>query len=442
MATPISKKSRDLTIDSSASTTPTSRDKSSVDSDFSYETSASSTLSLPPLQAKSNLDDVARLEPVVEDDPKSFDLVTPSDGHERAFSLEDRADQLFSKAHLEEIFLDPALLLRFTSFLSSYRPGSIPILIYYLDAIKALRAISYANAISEALEPIDGFDFTTHPARLTVNAVLEDKAKQAFDAMVQNDLPAFITYAYVQVVSVSIQRRITGTLPPHLREASEGLAEVFCLSDPCRPDNPIVFASEEFHRTTQYGVSYAIGRNSRFLQGPKTNKHSVERLRTAVEAGKEISEVFLNYRRDGSPFLNLLMVAPLVDSRGTIRYFIGAQVDVSGLAKDCTNLEGLQRLLRNQGSANNLENEAQSEDEQKAEFQLLSEMFNVGELETVRRHGGRMHREQIDDSDEAYDVPRPRLLLRDPSSEMYKPEEPRIRDNGKLVGVYQNVSLL
>lgn len=35
-----------------------------------------------------------------------------------------------------------------------------------------------------------------------------------------------------------------GTLAPHLREASEGLAEVFCLTDPSRPDNPIVFASE------------------------------------------------------------------------------------------------------------------------------------------------------------------------------------------------------
>jgi hypothetical protein len=62
--------------------------------------------------------------------------------------------------------------------------------------------------------------------------------------MVQNDLPAYITHVYIQTVSLSITRRIIGTLPPHLREASEGLAEVFCLTDPSRPDNPIVFASE------------------------------------------------------------------------------------------------------------------------------------------------------------------------------------------------------
>ena len=50
----------------------------------------------------------------------------------------------------------------------------------------------------------------------------------------------------------------------------------------------------EFHRTTQYGVNYAIGRNCRFLQGPKTNPASITRIRTAIASGKEISEVFLN----------------------------------------------------------------------------------------------------------------------------------------------------
>lgn len=43
--------------------------------------------------------------------------------------------------------------------------------------------------------------------------------------------------------------------------------------------------------------------------------------------------------------MNLLMIAPLRDSRGTIRYCIGAQVDVSGLVKECSDLESLNRLV-------------------------------------------------------------------------------------------------
>jgi hypothetical protein len=201
---------------------------------------------------------------------------------------------MFSHEHLEEIFADPSTMLEFTTFLSSRRPESVPLLIYYLDALKALKAIKYANAIAEALTPIDDHEFTRTAVQSTANTALEQRTKEAFDVLVREELPAYIAHVFVQVVSLSIQRRVTGTLPMHLREASEGLAEVFCLTDPSRPDNPIVFASEEFHRTTQYGVDYAIGRNCRFLQGPQTNKDSTRRLREAILAGKEVSEVFLN----------------------------------------------------------------------------------------------------------------------------------------------------
>lgn len=58
-----------------------------------------------------------------------------------------------------------------------------------------------------------------------------------------------------------------------------------------------------------------------------------------------------------------------------------------------------------------------------------------------------MHREQVDDRDdvsvrgEKYQH-RPRLLLKDPSSELYKQLPVSAKANGKLEGVYQNVSIL
>lgn len=203
------------------------------------------TQALGPLQQKGPIDDNDRLSPLLEDDPQSFDLISaPSENERSQFSLEMRSEQLFSKEHLQAIFRDTASLLRFTSFLSIARPKSVPTLIYYLDALKAIRAINYANAVAEALEPISGLEFTETQARPTLNAVLEEKAGRAFDVLVRDDLPAFITHVFVQVVSVSISKRVTGNLPPMLREASEGLAEVFCLTDPSRTDNPIIFASE------------------------------------------------------------------------------------------------------------------------------------------------------------------------------------------------------
>ncbi|KAJ4384069.1 hypothetical protein N0V86_000914 [Didymella sp. IMI 355093] len=420
-----------------SSTGPTTM-RSSADSVISVDSLAPSiaTGALAPLQHKNGLDDGDRLSPLLEDDPKSWDLVVPEEDRQ-VFSLEARSEQLFSKSHLAAIFKDTPSLLRFTSFLSAARPTSLPILIYYLDALKALRAINYANAVAEALEPIPGLEFTDTQARPTVNGILEEKAKQAFNILVRDDLPAFITHVFTQVVSVSISKRITGTLPPLLREASEGLAEVFCLTDPSRKDNPIIFASEEFHRTTQYGVNYAIGRNCRFLQGPKTSRSSVARFKEMCIEGKEHSEVLLNYRRDGSPFVNLLMQAPLLDSRGNLRYFIGAQIDVSGLVKDATDLEAFQRMLDEE------EGIAQP-DEGKDEFQELSEMFNHGELDTVRRFGGNMHRDHLEGSDDKTNgAQRPRLLIQDQSTlDVESAEKPPPKPEGRLAGPYKHYLLV
>lgn len=146
--------------------------------------------------------------------------------------------------------------------------------------------------------------------------------------------------------------------------------------------------------------------------------------------------------------MNLLMTAPLMDSRGNIRYFIGAQVDVSGLIKDCNEMDGLTRLLEKEQEA-----EAAGEDEdpnRKDEFQELSEMFNGAELDTVRKFGGRMHKEYVDDSDRESVHGRPRLLLKDPSQEILDKEKRSMSEsaastvkerlNGKLHGIYQHVS--
>jgi hypothetical protein len=281
------------TTSSSAANSP--REVSSFDSALSSETNHSThTIGLPALQSRTNLDDYDRLDPVMEDDPQSFDLVSPPTQDTRGFNLEKRAEELFSREHLQAIFDEPSSMLRFTSFLSRYRPKSIPLLIYYLDALKSLRAIKYANAIAEALSPIGGLEFTETCVQSTVNEALEKRTMEAFDRLVQEDLPAYICHVFMNVVTFSLRHRVTGTMPPDLREASEGLGEAFCLSDPSRPDCPIVLASEEFHRTTQYGVNYALGRNCRFLQGPNTSRAALDRIKGAIMEQKEICEVLVN----------------------------------------------------------------------------------------------------------------------------------------------------
>lgn len=135
--------------------------------------------------------------------------------------------------------------------------------------------------------------------------------------------------------------------------------------------------------------------------------------------------------------MNLLMTAPLSDSRGKIRYFIGAQVDVSGLVKECSELESLQRLLELHDKGETVPDVHNPSADKKDEFQELCEMFNMSELSTVRKHGGRMHSESQDDSDAAsMHSQQPRLLLKEP---LDNESSAAGRANGKLSGVFQHV---
>ncbi|KIW65636.1 hypothetical protein PV04_07878 [Phialophora macrospora] len=393
---------------------------------------------LPRLQANGQLENGDDLEPILEDDPASFNLISPPSAAPEIFSLEDQTQALFSKGHLQVIFADPTYLFKFTSFLGMHRPQSVPILVHYLDSLKSLRAINYANAICEGLDPVEGFEFTHRPVKPTINIALEERAKAAFEVLATEELPAFVTHQYIQVVSTTITARITGALSPGLREASDGLAEVFCVTDPSRPDNPIVFASEEFNRTTQYGMSYVLGRNCRFLQGPNTNPHSVRRIRDSLQAGRQHQEVLLNYRRDGSPFVNLLMMAPLSDSRGVVRYHIGAQVDVSGLVKDASEMESLQKLLEIRARGEDPPLPEKPNPEKNDELRELSEMLNQGELSTIKRHGGKMHREVVEEDLESVSSHQPRLLLKDPDTLI----PPIGGTSGRLGGIYQHFLLV
>lgn len=97
------------------------------------------------------------------------------------------------------------------------------------------------------------------------------------------------------------------------------------FSDPSLPDNPMIFVSEEFEKQTGYSAEQAIGRNCRFLQGADTDPHAVDAIRQALKAQTRFTIDILNYRKDGSTFLNRLRIRPIYDQQGQLLFFAGAQ---------------------------------------------------------------------------------------------------------------------
>ncbi|SMR47950.1 unnamed protein product [Zymoseptoria tritici ST99CH_3D1] len=113
------------------------------------------------------------------------------------------------------------------------------------------------------------------------------------------------------------------------RSKFQGLGDCFCLTDPRKADNPIVFASDGFVSVTGYSRSQIVPRNCRFLQGQDTDREAVARLRECIRTGQESVELLLNYKENGEPFWNLLYCAPLFSPSGEIDFFLGGQINCS-----------------------------------------------------------------------------------------------------------------
>ncbi|VVA26629.1 PREDICTED: LOV domain-containing [Prunus dulcis] len=114
-----------------------------------------------------------------------------------------------------------------------------------------------------------------------------------------------------------------------LKAALSTLQQTFVVSDATKPDCPILYASSGFFGMTGYSSKEVIGRNCRFLQGPETDQDEVAKIRDAVKNGTSYCGRLFNYKKDGTPFWNLLTITPIKDEQGKTIKFIGMQVEVS-----------------------------------------------------------------------------------------------------------------
>lgn len=101
------------------------------------------------------------------------------------------------------------------------------------------------------------------------------------------------------------------------------------LTNPNLDDNPIVYANRAFEKITRYSSDAVIGRNCRFLQGDDTDPAQVRQLAQAVREERDFSVDIVNYRSDGTRFLNRLMITPLYDEERNLQCFLGVQRDMS-----------------------------------------------------------------------------------------------------------------
>lgn len=100
------------------------------------------------------------------------------------------------------------------------------------------------------------------------------------------------------------------------------------ISDPRLPDNPIIACNAAFCALTGYPPEEVVGRNCRFLSGPGTEPWLTEEIRRGVREHRPVLVEILNYKRNGQPFRNAVLVAPIYDEEDALLYFLGSQVEI------------------------------------------------------------------------------------------------------------------
>lgn len=114
----------------------------------------------------------------------------------------------------------------------------------------------------------------------------------------------------------------------------------FTVCDARHPEQPIIYCSDTFCMLTGYTRNEILGRNCRFLQSPDgkvqrgserfhTDNAAVAHMKQHSNTMQECQASLINYRRNGSPFINLVTIVPIgwADSTEPV-YLVGFQVDL------------------------------------------------------------------------------------------------------------------
>lgn len=113
-----------------------------------------------------------------------------------------------------------------------------------------------------------------------------------------------------------------------LSEMIDGSAVAAVIANPRLPDTPIVACNDAFLELTGYGRDEVIGRNCRFLARGDADPASTAAIRGALRAARPIITELRNWRKNGVPFRNSIMIAPIFGDNGAVDYFLGSQIAV------------------------------------------------------------------------------------------------------------------
>ncbi len=94
-------------------------------------------------------------------------------------------------------------------------------------------------------------------------------------------------------------------------------------------EQPIIFANDALLRHTGYARDEVIGRSVRMLEGPDTDRETVQRVMTAVLHKEAVSAEMVLYTKHGTPYWVEAEMVPFAGDNGAITHWVIVSRDVT-----------------------------------------------------------------------------------------------------------------
>ena len=107
-------------------------------------------------------------------------------------------------------------------------------------------------------------------------------------------------------------------------------AVIITEAEPFESPGPrILYVNAAFTEITGYESAEVLGKTPRILQGPKTDRAELNRVRIALSTWQPVTVEVINYRKDGSEFWNEFSLVPVADATGWYTHWIAVQRDTT-----------------------------------------------------------------------------------------------------------------
>jgi len=113
----------------------------------------------------------------------------------------------------------------------------------------------------------------------------------------------------------------------------------FAVTDFSINEQPLVYVNDPFLQLTDYKKEDVLGKNCRFLQGPKTDPKTVLNIRSSLKKRECCYFDLLNHKREGGVFWNRLALFPVGPTPDSCTYYVGIQMEVPASERQIRNFE-------------------------------------------------------------------------------------------------------